>query len=62
MKRIKTRVGRIAFTTMLLLAAVGSQAQDRLYADEFPLGDITLLDGPLKHARDLNIKVLLQYD
>ena len=62
MKRMKTRVGRIAFTTMLLLSAVGSQAQDRLYADEFPLGDVTLTDGPLRHARDLNIKVLLQYD
>jgi DUF1680 family protein len=38
------------------------QAQDRLYADEFPLGDVTLLDGPLKKARDLNIQVLLKYD
>ena len=48
---------------MMLLLAVGSiQAQDRLYADEFPLGDVTLLDGPLKKARDLNVKVLLQYD
>ena len=37
-------------------------AQDRLYADEFPLSDVTLLDGPLKNARDLNIKTLLQYD
>jgi len=48
---------------MLLFLTVGSiNAQDRLYADEFPLGDVTLLDGPLKKARDLNIKVLLQYD
>ena len=48
---------------LMLLFCVGSiQAQDRLYADEFPLGDVTLLDGPLKKARDLNIKVLLQYD
>ena len=31
-------------------------AQDKLYCDEFPLGDITLLDGPLKHARDLNVE------
>ena len=37
-------------------------AQDKLYQDEFPLGDVTLLDGPLKKARDLNIKTLLQYD
>ena len=39
-----------------------AKAQDKLYADEFPLGDVTLLDGPLKKARDLNIKTLLQYD
>ena len=48
---------------LVLLLSVGSAtAQDRLYADEFPLGDVTLLDGPLKAARDLNIKTLLQYD
>ena len=62
MKKIMTITGRLAFTTTLLLATAGSLAQDRLYADEFPLGDVTLADGPLKHARDLNIKVLLQYD
>ena len=57
MKRI-----RLYLSMMLLLAAGSINAQDRLYADEFPLGDVTLLDGPLKKARDLNIKVLLQYD
>ena len=53
---------RLFSTLMLLLCAGSIQAQDRLYADEFPLGDVTLTDGPLKRARDLNIKVLLQYD
>ena len=50
--------------TLLLMATtvVASNAQDKLYADEFPLGDVTLLDGPLKKARDLNVKTLLQYD
>ena len=48
---------------MLMTAAVvAGHAQEKLYADEFPLGDVTLLDGPLKRARDLNIKTLLQYD
>ncbi|MBR5671066.1 MAG: glycoside hydrolase family 127 protein [Bacteroidales bacterium] len=37
-------------------------AQDRLYDNEFPIGDVKLLDGPFKHARDLNVEVLLQYD
>jgi hypothetical protein len=46
----------------LLLFVVTVKAQDKLYANEFPIGDVTLLDGPLKKARDLNIKTLLQYD
>lgn len=59
----------LAFRKPLLLIALlsiapalGVVAQDKLYKDEFPLGDITLLDGPLKHARDLNVQVLLKYD
>ena len=55
-------VGRLSFTMILLLSVGSIEAQDRLYADEFPIGDITLLDGPLKKARDLNIQTLLQYD
>lgn len=48
---------------LMLSSATGIVcAQDRLYADEFPLGDVTLLDGPLKKARDLNINTLLKYD
>jgi DUF1680 family protein len=38
------------------------QAQEKLYNNGFSLSDVKLLDGPLKHARDLNIEVLLQYD
>ena len=56
----KTRLFALALVC-LLLPATGN-AQDRLYADEFPLGDVMLLDGPLKRARDLNIQTLLQYD
>ena len=44
----------------LLLAAAGASAQDKLYPNEFPLGDVTLLDGPLKTARDLNLEVLMK--
>ena len=51
----------LACITVLLAAAV-SAAQDRLYSNEFPIGDVKLLDGPFKHARDLNLNVLLQYD
>src|SRR6187402_34555 len=38
------------------------RAQDKLYPGIFPLGDVQLSEGPLQHARDLNIKVLLEYD
>ena len=30
--------------------------------EEFPLQEVRLLDGPFKHACDLDIQVLLQYD
>jgi len=46
----------------LLLGSNNLKAQDKLYPNEFPLKDVTLLDGPFKHARDLNIEVLLKYD
>ena len=50
----------IIFALLVFGTKVG--AQDKLYSDEFPISDVTLLDGPLKKARDLNIKTLLQYD
>ena len=53
---------RILVIGCLVATVVAGNAQDRLYTEEFPLGDVTLLDGPLKKARDLNIKTLLQYD
>ena len=49
-------------SVFLLLASLCAAGQDRLYDNEFPIGDVKLLDGPFKHARDLNIEVLLQYD
>lgn len=45
-----------------LLTTQQCLAQDNLYDDEFPLSDIRLLDGPLKHAQDLNAHNLLRYD
>lgn len=52
----------IALLCLMLLGMMAAEAQDRLYPNEFPLSRVTLLDGPLKHARDVNIKTLLQYD
>jgi uncharacterized protein len=51
--------------TLLLscfLICNSTYAQEKLYRNQFPLSDVTLLKGPFKHARDLNIKVLLEYD
>ena len=55
-------ISRGLLMALMLSSATGTVcAQDRLYADEFPLGDVTLLEGPLKKARDLNINTLLKY-
>jgi DUF1680 family protein len=53
---------KIALVTCCLLYCFTVHAQEKLYKNEFPISDVTLLDGPFKHARDLNIEVLLQYD
>ncbi|MDR0542529.1 MAG: glycoside hydrolase family 127 protein, partial [Dysgonamonadaceae bacterium] len=37
-------------------------AQEKLYKNAFPLSDVKLLDGPFKHACELNLQVLLRYD
>jgi DUF1680 family protein len=44
-----------------ILSCLDATAQERLYPNEFPLGDVVLLAGPFKQARDLNIQTLLQY-
>jgi len=49
------------------LAAMGcwyaqGHTQDLLYPDMFALGDVQLLDGPLKERQDLNVETLLAYD
>lgn len=48
--------------TCIFLGSSNLKAQTKLYPNEFPLGDVKLLDGPFKHARDLNLEVLLKYD
>ncbi len=60
----KSRIKLLQITAFigLLLFAGKVQSQDKLYPNEFPLSDVKLLDGPFKHARDLNIEVLLKYD
>jgi len=52
----------IKFTLCGIILCYNTYCQTSLYPNMFPLGDVQLLDGPFKHARDLNIKVLLEYD
>ena len=52
----------IAFLLASVRAISPLHAQDALYPNEFPASDVQLLDGPFKHARDLNISTILQYD
>jgi hypothetical protein len=59
MKKLNPVVSLIVCT---LFICVSTNAQDKLYPNEFSLADVTLLAGPFQHARDLNIKVLLEYD
>ena len=42
---------------LLLAANLGLCAQDRLYRNEFPIGDVTLLDGPFSRIACLLIPV-----
>ena len=52
-------------TTLLIALALTvslASAQDKLYHNTFNLNQVELLDGPFKHAMDLNVKVLLEYD
>ena len=49
-------------TLVLLLAALTSRAQSKLYPQLFDLQDVTITSGPFLHAQELNCRVLLQYD
>jgi DUF1680 family protein len=57
---MKTFLFNVLFCGVLLFSNI--HAQDKLYPNTFPLGDVTLLNGPFKSARDLNIQTLLKYD
>ncbi len=55
------KIGRLLLIAcgMAVLASPIS-AQDKLYDNTFPLGSVKLLDGPFKHACDLNVETLLK--
>ena len=55
---------RLACMALAVVGGAISQgfSQDVLYPDMFALGDVQLLDGPLKERQDLNVETLLAYD
>ncbi len=54
---------KLLLAVVLALATTSqTNAQSELYPKHFDLEEVTLLDGPMKTAMELNIKVLLQYD
>ena len=54
---------KLFLTGILALATtLQANAQSELYPKHFDLEEVTLLDGPMKTAMDLNIQMLLQYD
>jgi len=62
MREMKIKYLNIKLAFCILLFCNPSYQQQRLYPNTFPLSDVTLLDGPFKHARDLNIQTLLKYN
>src|SRR5512145_855532 len=59
---MKKRIVFLFVVCYIAGSSFNAYSQNKLYPNEFPLGDVTLLDGPFKNARDLNIEVLLKYD
>ena len=63
--RTRERIGKWLLVTQCCIGycfCFHASAQERLYSNEFSLADVQLLDGPFKHARDLNIETLLKYN
>src|ERR1043165_9402330 len=54
--------GRSMLLITLIILCSSLFAQDKLYTNQFSLSDVQLLDGPFKHARDLNIQTILKYN
>lgn len=46
----------------IMMIPVNSKAQSKIYPKHFDLEEVTLLDGSMKTAMELNFKTLMQYD
>jgi DUF1680 family protein len=52
----------LCFLVLIVAAQAVAKGPIQLSVQPFPLGDVNLLEGPFKHAQDLNEKVLLRYE
>lgn len=52
----------VSIGILFVFSSCSVGTSDSNYSNTFPPADVVLLDGPFKHARDLNIQHLLQYD
>ncbi len=59
---MRSAVLLIIITISSVLSGNRIVAQSAIYQNTFSLGEVTLLEGPFRHARDLNLDVILQYD
>lgn len=55
-------MNKFILSAILASASVGCFAQDKLYEGTFPLDNVKITDGVLKHAYDVNAHTLLRYD
>lgn len=55
-------MNKFILSAILASASIGCFAQDKLYEGTFPLDDVKITDGVLKHAYDVNAHTLLRYD
>ena len=52
----------LAACCLILSFSQKAQAQSEIYPQHFDLCEVTVTNGPLKEAQDLNFKTLLAYD
>jgi len=53
---------KLLFPVIVFFTFAGTSAKGQDYTNTFHPAEVVLLEGPFKHARDLNIQHLLQYD
>jgi DUF1680 family protein len=59
---IRMKIREVLLSMFVLALCSHVNAQQQLYPNTFASADVSLLNGPFKKARDLNIDVLLKYD